>query len=128
VTHGAGSFSFVKQTAPAKPNQTSVPAETWKLTKPAAKDVDQNKLVDFLVNLANLKADSCVDRPAGSGDEYVFTVRFGDAKAPKEERVTFRKSGTTVHGMRQGEPGAGVVPTADFDKVVSGLNELTGGK
>ena len=42
--------------------------------------------------------------------------------------MTFRKSGTTVHGMRQGEPGAAVVSTADFDKVVSGLKELTGGK
>lgn len=128
ATHGAESFSFVKQTAPPQPNQSSVPAETWKLAKPAAKDLDQNKVTDFLVNLANLKADSFVDRAAASGDEYIFTARFGDAKAPKEERVMFRKSGTTVHAMRQGEPGAAVVPTADFDKVVSGLKELTGGK
>jgi hypothetical protein len=128
VTHGAESFSFVKQTAPAQPNQSSVPAETWKLTKPAAKDIDQGKVTDFLVNLANLKAESFVDRPAGSGDEYIFTVRFGDAKAPKDEHVTFRKTGTTVQGVRQGEPGAAVVPTADFDKVASGLKELTGGK
>jgi hypothetical protein len=128
VTHGAESFSFVKQTAPSQPNQSSVPAETWKMTKPAAKDVDQTKLTDFLVNVANLKADTFVDRAAGTGDEYVFAVRFGDAKSPKDERVTFRKSGTTVQGVRQGEPGAAVVSTADFDKVAAGLKELTGGK
>jgi hypothetical protein len=33
-----------------------------------------------------------------------------------------------VHGMRQGEPGAAIVPTADFDKVLTELTALTGGK
>jgi len=33
-----------------------------------------------------------------------------------------------VHAIRQGEPGAAIVPTADFDKVVAGLKELAGGK
>ena len=68
------------------------------------------------------------DKAATGGDEYTFAVKFGDEKTPKEERVTVRKSGTTVHAMRQGEPGAAVVPTADFDKVAAGLKELTGGK
>jgi hypothetical protein len=126
VTHGAEVFSFVKQKGQAQANQS--PAETWKETKPQAKDLDTGKATDFLVNLANLKADSFVDKVASSADEYVFTVKFGDDKAPKEERVTFRKSGSTVQGVRQGEPGAAVVPTADFDKVVTGLKELTGGK
>jgi uncharacterized protein DUF4340 len=126
VTHGAESFSFVKQKGAAQANQS--PAETWKETKPQAKDLDTGKATDFLVNLANLKADSFVDKPAASGDEYVFVVRFGEEKTPKEERVTFRKTGSTVQGVRQGEPGAAVVPAADFDKVVSGLKELTGGK
>jgi hypothetical protein len=126
VTHGSESFSFAKQKGAAQPNQSA--AETWKETKPQTKDLDTGKATDFLVNLANLKADSFVDKAAASGDEYTFVVRFGEDKAPKEERVTFRKSGTVVHGIRQGEPGAAVVPTADFDKVVSGLKELTGGK
>jgi hypothetical protein len=55
-------------------------------------------------------------------------VKFGEPKSPKDERVTFRKSGSTVQAIRQGEPGAAVVSTADFDKVVAGLKELTGGK
>ena len=57
-----------------------------------------------------------------------LTVRFGDEKAPTEERVTFRKSGAVVHATRQGEAGAAVVTTADFDKVVAGLKDLVGGK
>jgi len=126
VTHGSESFSLAKQKGSAQPNQS--PAETWKLTKPQAKDLDTAKVTDFLVNLANLKADSFTDKAATGGDEYTFAVKFGDEKTPKEERVTVRKSGTTVHAMRQGEPGAAVVPTADFDKVAAGLKELTGGK
>ena len=69
-----------------------------------------------------------MDRAAASGDDYVITVKFGEPKTPKEERVTFRKSGTTVQAIRTAEPGAAVVPTADFDKVVAGLKALTGGK
>lgn len=131
VTHGPEVFSFVKQTAPPASNpldQSSVPAETWKQTKPAAKDLDQTKVTDFLVNIANLKADSFVDRAASTGDDYAIAVRFGEAKTPKEERVTFRKSGSTVQAIVPGEPGAAVVPTAEFDKVVSGLKDLTGAK
>lgn len=131
VVHGAETVSFVKETAtpPAKDaSQSSVPTETWKQTKPAAKAVDQTKMTDLLVNIANLKADSFVDRAATGGEDYTVSVRFGEAKSPKDERVTFRKSGSTVHAIRQGEPGAAVISTADFDKVVSGLKELTGGK
>jgi hypothetical protein len=128
VTHGAESFSFAKQKAPAPaPNSTTLPpADTWKATKPAAKDVDQGKMTDFLINLANLKADSFTEHAAAGGDEWVFTVRYGEDASPKEERVTFRKSGTAVQGMRQGESGVAVVSTADFDKIVAGFKDLAG--
>ena len=33
--------------------------------------------------------------------------------------MTFRKSGGVVHAIRTGEPGAAVVPTADFDKALA---------
>lgn len=128
IAHGAEAFTFVKGQAPAAPNATTPPIEVWKQSKPAAKDIDSNKLTDFLVDLANLKAESFVDRPVASTDEYVFTIRFGDDKAPKDERVTVRKSGAVVHAIRQGDAGAAVIPTADFDKVVTGLKGLAGGK
>lgn len=124
AAHGAEAFSFVKQAGQPQANQ-GTGADAWKQTKPAARDLDQTKMTDFLVDLANLKADTFTDGPSTSGDEYVFTVRFGDEKAPNEERVTFRKSGAIVHGLRQGEPGAAVISTADFDKAIAGLKSVT---
>jgi hypothetical protein len=83
-------------------------------------------MTDFLVDLANLKAETFTGGSVSGGDEYVFTVRFGNETAPSEERVTIRKSGATVHAIRPGEPGAAVVPTADFDKVAADLKGVTG--
>jgi hypothetical protein len=131
ITRGGETVSFAKQKAAVSPNPAAgaaVPAETWKQTKPAAKDIDQAKLNDLLTNISNLKAEKFVDKALTSGEDFVVTARFGDPGAPKEERVTFRKSGDVVQAIRQGEPGAAVVPTAEFDKVVSGLKELAGGK
>jgi hypothetical protein len=42
--------------------------------------------------------------------------------------VILRKSGDVVHAIRAGEPGAAVIPTADFDKIVKQLKELTESK
>jgi hypothetical protein len=127
ITHGTETFSFTKQAGKPQGNQGAGP-DVWKQTKPTARDEDLTKMTDFLVDVANLKAASFTDRALTTGDEYVFAVRFGDEKAPKEERVTFRKSGTTVQGIRTGEPGAAVVPTADFDKVVADLKGVTAAK
>ena len=128
ITRGGETFSFAKQKPAASPAGAAPVADVWKQTKPAAKDVDQSKLNDLLTNISNLKADKFADKALTSGEEFVVTARYGDPGAPKEERVTFRKSGDVVHAIRQGEPGAAVVPTADFDKVVTGLKELAGGK
>ena len=56
----------------------------------------------------------------------VVTARFGEAASPTEERVVFRKSGDVVHAVREGEPGAAVVSTEDFDRALSLFKELTG--
>jgi hypothetical protein len=121
VTRGGETFSFGKEAGATQPDG-GVGADIWKQTAPSAREVELTKMTDFLVDLANLKAETFADRALTSGDEYVFTVRFGDQTAPTEERITIRRSGATVHGIRQGEPGAAVVPTADFQKV---LDELT---
>jgi len=127
VSHGPESFSFTKQAGKPQENQSAGP-DVWKQTKPVARDIDLTKMTDFLVDLANLKATDFTDRPLASGDEYVITVRFGDEKTPQEERVTFRKSGSTVHAIRQSEPGAALIPVADFDKAVAGLKSVTEAK
>ena len=127
VVHGVEALSFAKSAGAAK-DKGGVGADVWKQTKPSSRDVDQTKMTDFLVDLANLKAGSFTDHPVTGGEEYVFTVRFGDEKAPQDERVTLRKSGSTVHAIRQGEPDAAVVATADFDKAITELKALTGTK
>ncbi len=104
------------------------PVEKWKLTKPSAKDVDQSKMTDRLTTISNLRADTFADKAAASGEDLVVTAHFGDAARPQTEKVTFRKSGTTVHAIVAGEPGAAVVSTADFDKVLSLFKELAGVK
>ena len=110
---------------PAGGEQSSA-VDVWKQTKPAAKDLDQTKATDLLTTLSNLRAESFVDTPHATGDELVIVARFGDGGNAREDRVTFRKSGDTVHGIIPGEPGAAVVLAADFDKVVSLLKELSG--
>jgi len=110
-------------TTPATP---AAPAEVWKQMKPDAKDVDQTKLTDLLTDLSNLKADKFADKPFTSGQELVVVAKFGDQASPREERVTLRKSGDVVQAIRAGEPGAAVVPTADFDKIVTQVKELAG--
>jgi hypothetical protein len=103
-------------------------ADVWKQTKPAAKDVNQTGMTDLLNTLSSLRADRFVPAAASSGEDLVVVARSGDAAKPVEERVTLRKSGTTVHALRANEAGAAVVPTPEYDKAVSQLKELTGAK
>jgi hypothetical protein len=142
VTLDGKAFTYAKVKAPPppekkdekdakdKPKDATPPepappaADIWKQLKPAAKDVDQTKFTDLLTDLSNLKADKFTEKPFTSGQELIIVAKFGDATSPKEERVTLRKSGDVVHAIRAGEPGAAIVPTADFDKIVKQLKEL----
>jgi hypothetical protein len=133
-------YSFAKEKAPPKPAATPAatptpsptttpePVDTWKLKKPTAKDVDQAKMTDLLGDFSNLRADKFVDKPQPTGTEIVVVAHFGDAGSPKEEKVTLRKMGDVVQAIRQGDSGAAVISTADFDKAVAQLKELTGAK
>jgi hypothetical protein len=141
-TYGGQTYSFKKEKAADKPADKAAtpspaatplptpapPTETWKMVKPTAKDADQTKLTDLLTATSNLRVESFADKALASGEDLTVTVRFGDAAAPREERITFRKSGGVVHAIRQGEGGAAVIPTADFDKVVTQVKELAGVK
>jgi len=111
-----------KATPPPPP--PPAPAEVWKVMKPAEKDVDQMKITDLLTDLSNLKAEKFADKPVTGGQELVVVARFGDDGNTKEERVTLRKVGDVAHAIRAGEPGAAVIATADFDKIVKQLKEL----
>jgi hypothetical protein len=141
----AASFAKVKEAPPAdkdkdkdkekdkdkakekdKPAEPPPAVEKWKQTKPSAKDVDQGKITELLTTLSNLRADTFADKPVTGGEELVITASFGDTAKPTTEKITFRKSGTTVHAIVAGEPGAAVISTADFDKALALFKEIAG--
>lgn len=128
LTYGGATYSFTKEQAPApaKPDQSSAPVDTWKQTKPTAKAVDQTKFTDLLTNLSNLRSDTFADKALASGEDLTVDVKFGDATSSKEERVTLRKSGTTAQAVHPGDAGAAVVPVADLDKIIRGLKGIEG--
>jgi hypothetical protein len=126
VTVGGQTYTFGKEKAGGKEQSSAV--DQWKQQKPAAKDVDQAKMNDVLTTLSNLRADTFAEKPLASGETIEITARFGDASSPQTEKVTFRKSGTTVHALLPGEAGAAVVPTGEFDKALALIKELTGAK
>lgn len=128
VTVGGKSFTFEKQKGAAPPDAAAPTPETWKQTKPDAKDVDQTKFTDFLTTMSNLRADKFADKALTIGEELVLTARFGDASAPQTDQVRFRKSGNVVHAMLSGEGGAAIVGTADYDRALALIKELTGTK
>jgi hypothetical protein len=125
ATYGGTSASFGKK----KPAGTDANvAEVWAQVKPTAKDVNQTAMTDLLNTLASLRADKFVASAPSGGTEILLAARAGDAAAPVEERVTLRKVGTTAYVVRPGDPGAAVIPTADFDRTVTQLQALTSAK
>jgi Domain of unknown function (DUF4340) len=127
ISYNGQSRSFEKtKGAPAAGQDASTAPDVWKQVKPDAKDVDQGKVTDLLTTLSNLHADKFADKAVTTGDELVVTARFGETASAKTEKVTFRKSGTSVHAIRAGEPGAMIVPTADFDRAVATFKEIAG--
>ena len=129
VTVGGKTFTFAKQKAPAPADASTPPApDVWKQTQPAAKDLDQGKVSDFLTTMSNLRAESFAEKTLTSGEELVLSVRFGDEKSPTSETVRFRKSDKVVHALLAGESGGLVVSTSDFDRALAVIKELTGVK
>jgi hypothetical protein len=132
VTYGGQTYAFDKPKAPepapgASPSPTPSPAtDVWKQVKPAAKDVDQTKFNDFLTTLSNLRADKFADKAFTSGEEMTLSVKFGDTGTT--EQMQFRKSGGVVHAIRTGDSGAAIVSTADYDKAIATLKEITAKK
>ena len=126
VATSGRTVTFTKEKAPASTDATATPTDHWKQTAPEARDVDQTKLTDMLTTLSNLRAESFAAQAQTGGEEIVVTARFGDAAAPTAERVVFRKLGDVVHAIREGEPGAAIVSTADFDRALTLFKELTG--
>jgi hypothetical protein len=128
IAHAGSSFSFAKSAGAPAADAAASPADVWKQTKPAAKDVNATAMTDLINTIASLHAEKFEAKPPSAGDDIVVTLRSGDAAKPAEEQVTLRKVGTTAYAMHAGDPGAAVVPVADFDKAVEQLKALTTAK
>jgi hypothetical protein len=125
ITHAGVTYSFAK----AKAEGTDAnAAETWKQTKPEAKDANPTSMTDLLNTVSSIRADKFVAKATTSGDEIVIVARSGDAAKPTEERVTLRKSGDTAQAIKAGASDTAVIPAVDFDKTLTQLKALTGAK
>lgn len=121
ITSGGTTYTFTKA-----PGAGENAADVWSLTAPATKVVDATKMTDLLTTTSNLRAESFAATALTGGETVSISATFTDVSAPATETVTFRKSGAIVHGIRDGEPGAAVVSTVDFDRVLSLLKEIVG--
>lgn len=121
VTMDGTTYSFVK-----KAGEGDNAADVWTLTTPSTKTVDATKMTDLLTTASNLRAESFVTAVPSGGSPVAIKAQIAEGAGAVTESVTFRKVGSTVHAMREGEPGAAVVSTIDFDKVVALVKELAG--
>jgi len=118
ITSGGTTYTFSKT-----PGIGDNAPDVWSMTLPSAKTADATKMTDLLTTTSNLRAESFVVAPHATGESVVITVTFAETST---ETVTLRKSGTVVHATRAGEPGAAVVSTVDFDRVMTLLKEIAG--
>lgn len=121
ITSGGTTYSFSK-----KKGEGDNAPDVWSLTTPSAKAVDMTKMTDLLTTTSNLRAESFAASAATGGEAVTIAVKFGEGDSAKSETVTLRKTGEVVHAIRAGEPGAAVVSTIDFDRVLTLLKAITG--
>jgi hypothetical protein len=123
LTRNGTTHAWTKSTPDSGADASDPP--TWRRTQPDAGDVNQTTMTDLLNALSALRAERFVAQVPTGGDTLGVVVRSGTGDAAREERVTLRRSGDTVHVVRDGEPGSAVVATSDYDAVIGHLNTLT---
>ena len=123
VTHDSTTVAWAKST----PAEGAAPdaQSTWSRTKPDAGDVNQTALTDLLNALSGLRAGRFVAQPPAGGETIDVTVQFGTSGAPTTEQVTLRRSSGTAYALKDGEPGAAVLPEGEFDAVLGHWKTLT---
>jgi len=121
MTSGGTTYTFTK----AAGEGDNAP-DVWSLTSPTSTVPDATKMTDLLTTTSNLRAERFAASAFASGETLTVTVTYTDVSTPTTETVTFRKSGTVVHAIRADEPGAAIVSTTDYDRVVALLQEIAG--
>ncbi len=102
-------------------------AEKWRQTAPAQRDPDATKMESLLSAFANLRAQSFVDAPKGTGLDkpvVVVSVEFGDSEHKEREKVSFGQAGDAAHALAEGEPGAAKLDATEFTNALKALDEI----
>jgi hypothetical protein len=96
-------------------------SETWK--NGAGKQVDAQKVEEFLAKVTGLRAESfdSAPSPALKSPALVVAVQFDEKKM---EQVAFARTGTDVVASRSDEAGTAKVLAASFDEVLKGIDEM----
>ena len=118
ITRGAASWTFEKVTEKGK---DGVETEKWRQVVPAAKDADADKMRTLLSTLTGARAEAFVEKAPTGKPDVVVTLTFDEGK---KERVSFTKSGTDAHAVRDGQSGAAKVPASLVDDIVKGVEGL----
>jgi hypothetical protein len=122
VTRGGAALAFERVKGSGKDA-----AESWRQTKPEARDVDGAAMDGFLTKLASQRAQSFVDigpktKTGLQAPVLAVTVRYDEGR--KEEKATFGREGADVFAAVAGQPGAARVDAAGFDDAMKGLDAL----
>jgi len=99
--------------------------EKWRQAAPVAREVESDKMDEFLTKLTNLRVQSWAAPSAKTGtDSPVMTVvvSFDDGK--KQERVVFGQVGADTYAGRAGESGAAKLDAAEHEAAIKALDAL----
>lgn len=100
--------------------------ESWTQVTPApaaGAKVDASKIEEVAGKLADLRADSFVDKlPAGATTVATVSTQFGEAK--KSEQATIYQSGADYFATRADDPGALKLKAADVEALIKALDSL----
>jgi hypothetical protein len=100
--------------------------ETWTQTQPApaaGAKVDATKIDDLATKLADLRADSFVDKlPAGATTFATVSTQFDEDG--KSEQVTIYQSGADYFATRANDTGALKLKAADVEAVTKALDAI----
>ena len=122
VARADGTVAFERIEAP----EDSEAEDGWQQVDPEAGDVEQRAMDDLLAKLSNLRAESFVAEPTGTGlDAPLATieVRYGD-DGGEAERVTIGRAGDDTYAVHGDELGAAVMDTRAVDEALDALDAL----
>ena len=96
-------------------------SETWK--DGAGKQVDAQKVEEFLAKVTGLRAESFESTASAAlrNPALVVSVQFDEKK---KEQVSFARADSDVVASRSDEAGSAKVLAASFDEVLKGIDEM----